>query len=134
MRKVAITLAVILGLIVIALLVAPAFLDVNRYRDRIQAELQQRLDRPVRLGRLPLRLLPLSFSAENPVIGEAPGFVSSRPFAQADALKVSAALMPLLHGDVQISSLELQRPRIELIRNQQGIWNFSTLGKPAAPE
>jgi len=130
MRKLGIAVLVLVALVLIAALAIPYLVDVNRYRDRIQAELQQRLNRPVSLGRMHLRVLPLSFRVENVVIGDDRTFGSPAPFAQADELRVSAELMPLLRGEVEINSLELKRPRIELIRNRQGVWNFATLGQP----
>src|SRR5437588_1329427 len=134
MKKLGISLLVIVALVILALLVLPMFIDVNRYHDRIQAELSQRLGRPVSLGQMHLGLLPPSFRAESPVIGADPNFHNPRPFAQADELNVSVALWPLLHRDVQVNSLELRRPKIELIRNAEGKWNFSTLGEnPAQP-
>lgn len=129
MKKLGIALFIAIVLIVIALAVIPQFIDVNRYHDRIQAELSQRLGRAVSLGQMHLSLLPPSFKADNVVIGEAAGFGSQRPFAQADALNVSVALWPLLQGDVQVNSLGLDRPKIELIRNPRGEWNFASLGK-----
>ena len=134
MKKLGISLLVIVALVIVALLVLPMFIDVNRYHDRIQAELSQRLGRPVSLGQMHLSLLPPSFRAESPVIGADPNFHNPLPFAQADELNVSVALWPLLHSDVQVNSLELRRPKIELIRNAEGKWNFSTLGEnPAQP-
>ena len=134
MRKVAVIILVIVALVVIAALVVPSFLDVNRYHDRIQAELQKRLGRPVSLGPMHLSLLPLAFRVENAEIGDDPAFRDPRPFAQAQELYVTAKLMPLLHGDVQVDSVELRKPQIELIRDPQGVWNFSSLGNsPAAP-
>src|SRR5581483_10976894 len=132
MRKAGIAILCIVVLIVIAALIIPSFLDVNQYRGKIQAELQQRLGRQVSLGTMHLRLLPLSFRVDNVTIGEDPRFQSGRPFAQADELDVTAKLLPLLHKDVQISSLDLKRPHIELIRSANGTWNFSSLGHPAA--
>ncbi len=137
----AVIILVILVVVVIVALAVPAFLDVNRYHDRIQAELQKKLNRTVSLGPMHLSILPLAFRVENAVIGDDPNFRSQRPFAQAEELYVTAKLMPLLHGDVQMDSLELRKPQIELIRNPQGIWNFSSLGHnatapttaPAAP-
>src|SRR5439155_604088 len=52
-------------------------------------------------------------------------------FAEAKELYVTAALMPLLHSDVQIKSVELRQPKIELIRNAEGVWNFSSLAETA---
>src|SRR5262245_26263447 len=129
MRKLGIVVLVIVVLIVAVVLAIPYLVDVNRYHDRIQTELQQRLGRPVSLGQMHLRMLPLAIRVESPVIGEDPRFGSSKPFAQADELAVSVELMPLLQKEVEVKSLELMRPRIELIKNREGVWNFSTLGQ-----
>src|SRR3954454_22308957 len=127
MRKALKIVAGLLVLLVIILLAAPFFLDVNRYNDRIQSELQKKLGRQVSLGTMHLSLIPFAFKVENAVIAEDPQFSKGNNFAQAQELYVTAALMPLLHGDVEIKSLELRQPKIELIRNAQGVWNFSSL-------
>src|SRR4051812_5191795 len=128
MRKALKIFAAILVLLVLVLLAAPFFLDVNRYHDRIQSQLQQKLGRQVSLGTMHLKLIPFAFRVENAVIGEDPNFGKGSNFAQANELYVTAALMPLLHGDVQIKSVELRQPKIELIKNAEGKWNFSSLG------
>src|SRR5512146_3469002 len=130
MRKLGIIVLVIVVLLLIALAVAPSFIDVNQYRGRIEAEARQRLGRKVALGQMHLKLLPPAFRVENASIGEDPRF-GREQFAQVQELYISVKLWPLLHKDVQISSLDLRRPRIELIRNAQGVWNFSTLGHQA---
>jgi uncharacterized protein involved in outer membrane biogenesis len=137
MRKLGIALAIILVLAVIAVAALPYLLDVNSYRGRIQAELQKRTGRVVSLGNMELKLFPFAFKVQNAVIGEDPKFPSTKPFAQASELLVAVKLAPLLHKEVQIDSLELRNPKIELIRNAQGKWNFSTLGETesaAAPQ
>ncbi len=131
MRKLGIAIVAVIVVIVLVLAFAPSFVDVNSYRPRIQAELEKRLNRPVTLGQIHLRLLPPSFQVADITIGEDPQFGSSQPFAQAQELDVTAQLMPLLHKEVAISSLELRQPHIELVRNQQGVWNFSSLGHNA---
>jgi uncharacterized protein involved in outer membrane biogenesis len=133
MRKVAIVAGVVVVLLVLAIAALPFLLDVNRYQGRIQSELQQRLQRPVSLGKMDLRVFPLAIRVENAVIGEDPQFDAGRPFASAAELFVSAELFPLLRGDVQIKSLELRRPQIELVKNKQGVWNFSTIGEAKRP-
>src|SRR5256885_5921801 len=133
MRKLGVGIAVFIGLIVLVLLIAPAFINVNTYHDKIQAELQQRLGRSVSLGTMHLRLLPPKFRVDDVTIGDDPRFSASRPFAQAQELDVSIKLLPLLHKEVAISSLELVRPHVELVRNLQGQWNFASLGKSAPP-
>ena len=129
MKKLGIALAILVVLFVIVIFAVPALVDVNSYRGRIQSELQTRLGRPVTLGQLHLSLLPLAFRADNVAVGEDPNVQSTRPFAQANQLSVSVALWPLLHKDVQVKSLELVQPRIELIRSAAGTWNFASLGQ-----
>jgi AsmA protein len=129
MRKLGIALAVLIGLLVIAVVALPYLLDVNQYRGKIQSELQARTGRAVSLGQMDLKLFPFAFRVQNAVIGEDPHFPSQQPFAQAQELLVAVKLWPLLSKRVEIDSLELKNPKIELIRNPQGVWNFSTIGK-----
>ena len=132
MRKLGYTLLGIIVVVIIALLAAPMFINVNQYKGKIQSELQARLGRSVTLGDMHLKLLPLRVSADNVTIGEDSRFRTGRPFAQAQALGVSAELMPLLRGQLDVNSLTLEHPSIELVRDSSGTWNFTSLGAPAA--
>ena len=131
MRKAAIIIGIIVAVIIGILLVAPLFFNVNQYRPQIQSELQQKLGRQVTLGELHLGLLPPRVRVENVSVSDDPHF-STGPFAQVQELDVSIALLPLLSKKVEVQSLTLQRPHIELVRNAQGVWNFSTIGQPSA--
>lgn len=132
MRKLGITVLVIIVLLIAAGLIIPHLVDVNHYRGQIQSELERRLGRQVTLGEMHLSLFPPSFKVQNPVIGEDPrfSFNENRPFATAQTLAVSVKLLPLLHKDLEVKSLELDRPHVELVRDQKGVWNFATLGQP----
>jgi uncharacterized protein involved in outer membrane biogenesis len=83
-----------------------------------------------------LRLLPFSVRVDGATIGESPAFHSGQPFAQASQVYVSVGLFSLIGGNPQVKAIELTQPHIEIIRNAQGVWNFSTIGsnepKPAA--
>ena len=128
MRKAAF---IIIGVLVILILLAaiiPQFIDVNRYRGKIQAELEQQLNRTVTLGDMHASLLPPSIKVNNAVIGEDKDFQTGRPFGSAEQLKISVQLLPLLHKDIAVNSIELVHPQVELVRNAQGVWNFSSLG------
>jgi AsmA protein len=124
---------VIVVLLAAAALIVPRLIDVNQYHGNIQAELQKRLGRNVTLGNMRLSLFPPSFQVENATVSEDPRFGSSRPFATAEKLAVSVKFWPLLHKEVEVKSLELVRPHIELIRDAQGAWNFATLGQEGKP-
>ena len=125
-RYVAITLAVIVVVALIAVGILAS--NVDRFRPRVQAELQQKLGRQVSIGHLGLHLFPLSIKADSLNVAEAPGFSSSRPFAVAKALYVSVGLFSLIGGNPEVKDIILDQPQIELIHNPAGVWNYSTIG------
>jgi AsmA protein len=129
MRKVLIALGIIIVLIVVGAVIFVATFNVNRYHDQIQSQLQQKLNRNVTLGDMRLGLFPPSFRVQNLAIADDPAFHDPKPFVQAQELAVSVKLLPLLSKSVEINSLTLQRPSVELIKNAQGTWNFASLGK-----
>jgi len=132
MRKVLIAIAVIVVVVIAGAAIFVATFDVNKYRGTIQAQLQQHLGRPVQLGDMHLKLFPPSITVQNLAIADDPRFSSDTPFVKANELDVSVKLLPLLHKDVQIQSLNLQRPTVSLIKNKAGQWNFASLGHPEA--
>src|SRR5258708_4716054 len=133
MRKLGIAFLVLGVLLLGVALIGPHVIDINQYHDRIQAQLQKRLGRSVSLGEMKLSLLPPSFAVQNAIIGEDGTFNTGRPFAATENLSVSVKFWPLLRKEVEIKSLSLERPQIELVRNAQGVWNFSTLGEQTKP-
>jgi len=129
MRRVGVIVAIVLAVVIVAAAVFLATFDVNRYRGAIQSQLEQSLGRKVTLGEMHLNLIPVRIRVQNLAIADDPSFATKKPFVQAKHLHVTVRLIPLLSGNVEIESLVLQRPVVELIKSQQGLWNFSTLGE-----
>jgi len=134
MKKLLMVLGGLVVVVVAAGVLLPRLLDVNRYHDGIQAELQQNLGRQVQLGQMSLGLLPPTFKVQNAVIGEDPKYASGIPFAQTAGLNIRVKLGPLLHKQVQVESLQMLHPQVELIRGTDGAWNFSTIGTHNKPQ
>jgi AsmA protein len=130
MRKVGIVVGIITLILIVAVVLFAATFNVNQYRGTIQSELEKRLDRRVALGDMHLGLFPPRFQLQNLSIADDPKFNDAKPFVEAQELDVSVKLLPLLHRSVEISSVKLQRPSVELIKDAQGAWNFSTIGAP----
>ena len=128
MRKVGMAIGAFILLLIVAAVVFAATFNVNQYRGIIQAELEKRLDRKVSLGDMHLGLFPPRFQVENLSIADDPKFNAAKPFVAAQELDVSIKLLPLLHKSVEISSVSLQRPSVELVKDAHGTWNFSTVG------
>jgi len=127
MRKVGMAIGAIILVLIVGVVVFVATFDVNQYRGRIQAELERRLDRKVSLGDMNLGLFPPRFRVRNLSIADDPKLNAARPFVEAQELDVAIRLLPLLHKSVEISSVSLQLPRVELVKDLQGTWNFSTV-------
>jgi AsmA protein len=128
MRKVLIGVGVFIVLVIAGLLIFVATFDVNQYRGSIQSQMEKRLDRKVTLGDMHLSLFPPRFRVQNVQISDDSKF-SEAPFVKAQELNVSVQLMPLLHKDVEIDSLNLERPAVNLIKNSAGVWNFDSIGQ-----
>ena len=133
MRRVGIVVGIIVAVIVIAVVVGLAVFNPNDYKATIQTKLEQQLGRKVSLGDMSLGILPLRFKVANLSIADDPKF-STEPFIQTQLLSVSVKLLPLLSKSVEVDSLSLERPNVNLIRNAQGVWNFASLGQTQAPE
>ncbi|MGA2697756.1 MAG: AsmA family protein, partial [Terriglobales bacterium] len=127
MKKVIIGIGILIVVVIAAAGIFLATFDVNSYHAQIQSTLQQQLNRSVKLGNMSLGLFPLEFKVQNIVIADDPKF-GTAPFVQAKELDVSVHLLPLLHKDVEVDSINLQRPAVELIKNKDGVWNFASLG------
>ena len=118
-----------LGLLVVSAWFAlPYLVDVNQYRGLIETQLRARLGRETKLGPMELSVLPLSIRIRDFSIAEDPAVASPRPFASAKELRVGLGLLALLKRDIEIKSIVLQSPSVEIIRKADGKWNFSTLG------
>ena len=125
MRRNAVLLFVIIGAVlsVLALAIIPSLLNIDRYRPMVVSYLQEKLGKEVEIGRLTLKIFPLSlgvedFGVKNPGIFPS-GYVVKIAHAEAE-LDPRA----LLHRQVIIKSLVLDHPIIHLISDPDGPWNF----------
>lgn len=128
--------AIVVGVLVVALLVLPFLIPVNQFRPTIEEKASAALGRKVQVGNLSLSLLRGGISAEDLSIADDPKF-SSSPFLTAKSISVGVELMPLLFSRaLNVTGITVHEPQITLLRNPAGNWNYSTLGgaasKPAA--
>jgi uncharacterized protein involved in outer membrane biogenesis len=124
-RKIVLSLAIIVGCILIALLVlAPVFLNLDHYRPQIISYFEQSTGKKVEIERLSISFLPQTtihiqgFGVKSPPLFP-PSYILKVP--QAD---VVVDFWPLLHRNVVIRSLVLQEPVINLVSDPDGPWNF----------
>ncbi len=128
-KKAVVAVGIVVGLL-LAVAGALAFLlDVNQFRPLLESQLRERLNRPVSLGAMDLKMFPLAIRVADVSIGQPEGFPSPQPFLQAKEVFVGVAFLPLLRKQVSVDAIRLQAPRIELIRNSSGVWNYETAAR-----
>ncbi len=132
MRKTGIFLGIAAGILVLAGVAVWSLVNPNRHREFIQSQIENQLGRKVTLGEMSLGLFPLRFQVKDTTVSEDPSIGQERPFISAGQLDIRVSFLPLLQGNIQVDSLELQNPRVELVRNKAGTWNFATLGPAQA--
>jgi AsmA protein len=125
-------IGIVIAVLVVVAIVLPFVIDVNRFRPQIESNLSSSLGRPVKVGNLSLSILSGSVGADQLSIADDPKF-SQAPFIQAKSLKVGVEMMPLIFSkQLNVTNIEINEPAITLLRNRDGVWNFSSLGGQSA--
>src|SRR5713226_8021369 len=76
MRRFAIAAASVVVLLILALLAAAQFVNVDRFRPKIQSELETKLKRKVQIGSIRLGVFPPGVRLNDVEIGESPAVPS----------------------------------------------------------
>ena len=114
------------GVILLSLAVS-LVVPLNFWQRGIAAALSEELGRPVRLGKVRLKLLGgPGFEIENVVVGEDPRF-GIEPFARMESLRADVALRSLWQRQLEFSALVFTRPSLNVVRSADGQWNLETL-------
>ncbi len=128
-RRLWITIAAVVGGIILILLIAiPFLLNADNYRPRIESALSDATGRKVTLGHLSFSLFTGSLTADQLSIADDPAF-SQQPFVQAKQVHIGIEVGPLLfHKQILIRGITIDTPKINLIQNQANVWNYASLG------
>lgn len=126
------TLLGLLVLILLAVLLVPLLVNGETFRPVIESRLSAALHRKVTVGHLSFSLFSGSLVADNLSIADDPQF-SNGPFLKANQLRIGVEVGPLLfHRQVHITRLAIDSPAIQLIQNDVGKWNYSSIGNTAS--
>ena len=132
MKKALKIVLIVVGELIVLVLVVPFLIPVNQFRPTIEEKASAALGRKVELGNLSLSLLSGSLSADNVSIGDDPKF-STSPFLTAKSLNVGVEIMPLIFSKtLNVTGVTIDTPQVTLLHNGAGLWNYSSLGGPAA--
>ncbi|MFC1822486.1 AsmA family protein [Thermodesulfobacteriota bacterium] len=126
-------------LAILALLLIPLFVDIQKYKPEIEKIVSRTTGRPFTLaGDLSLSLFPwagVSFTDLH--LGNPPGF-SEKDFLSIKSFEARVKLIPLISRDIQVKRFIIVEPRIILEKGKDGRGNWEGLGKQsdrgASPE
>jgi AsmA protein len=128
--------ASIVVLIVLASLLIPQFVDINKYRPEIEKRVTEATGRPFALGgEIDLSLFPwVGVALSDLSLGNPKGF-AEEAFVTVKRFEVRVKLIPLLSKTVQVKKFVLDSPRIFLEKNKNGQtnWTMVTPG-PSTPK
>jgi AsmA protein len=123
---------IVAAVIILVLILVPLLVNGETFRPTVESKLSAALNRKVTLGHLSFSLFSGSLVANDISISDDPAF-SSAPFIKAKDLKIGVEVGALVFShQVHITGLTIDDPAIQLIQNQAGKWNFSSIGGAAS--
>ena len=118
--------------LVLAAILVPPMISINRYKAGIAELVSQSLGRPVHLSGVELRLIPWpSFVLSNLVVDEDPAY-GAEPVLHADTVTTDVRLLALWRGRLEISRISVDSASLNLVRMPGGRWNLDPLFRTAA--
>ncbi len=117
---------------VVLLVVAPVFINIEKYRPEIEKKVSEAIGRDFSVGELRLKLFPVaSIRFSKLHIGNPEGF-REKEFLFIDSFDVRLKLLPLiLSRDLQVKKFYAKGTRIFLIKEKNGMvnWRFEKFKK-----
>jgi AsmA family/AsmA-like C-terminal region len=114
-------------LVVLGLLLLPPFINVNRYRKRVADSISRALAREVSVSGIELKMLPRpGLVLSNFVVADDPSY-GAEPMLRASTVTAYIRLTSLWRGRLEIGTLDLDSPSLNLVRRPDGHWNLEEL-------
>jgi len=127
-KKVLFVLGGIAAALVLAVVVFALVFDINSYRPRIEAAASAATGLEVKIkGKMGLSFFPFGMSARDIYVANKGGEIIS-----IENLKIGAELMPLLKKQLKVTSCELVKPVVVIVKEADGKYNFESTEKKAS--
>ncbi len=121
------------GLIILAVLIVPRFVDVNSYKPQIEQQVARATGRSFVLGgEIDLSIFPwVGISLSDLILGSPEGF-DQKTFISVKQFEVRVKVLPLLSKTVQVKKFVMDSPEIFLVKNKTGSTNWDMGGAQAS--
>jgi len=124
-------LMIIGGIVLVLLLIVlalPLFINANQFKPTLETQLATALGRTVGIGDISLSIFSGGVTVSDVSIADDPAF-SKSPFLTTKSLSVGVELLPLIFSKkLEVRSLKVKDPEVNLIHGANGTWNYSSLG------
>lgn len=131
MKRVIIGFLVVFVLLLGTALIAPGFVDWNKYKDRIVTQVNNSSGYEVKIaGDLELALIPYPRLMIENVSVSSPAAKNDEPFIALERVDVSVALWPLISKEIEVTKVRLLSPVLTLVVADDGTASWLT-EKPA---
>jgi hypothetical protein len=119
-------------LVLVLALFLPPFVNVNRYRNRVTGAISRALGRDVTVSSIELKLVPRpGVVLYNFVVADDPRY-GAEPMLRADTVTAYLRISSLWRGRLEIGTLDLDNPSLNLARRADGHWNAEELVERAS--
>jgi uncharacterized protein YhdP len=115
----------LVALVLLIGLIAPLFINVDKFRPRIAAAIEAQTGRQVTLGAIHARLLPSAHIIVDGFQISNPKDFADGQLLSADQIRGGLTVLALLRGDIHVTSLKLVRPKLVLTQDELGRTNYT---------
>jgi hypothetical protein len=105
----------------------PPLINLGKYKRSITASMSEALGRPVYVGDMQLRLLPMpGIVMSDFTVEEDPAF-GSEPALHANSVVASLRMTSLWRGRLEVSRISLDEANLNLVRSAAGQWSLGSV-------
>ncbi len=127
-KKILIAVAAFAAVFVLAVAILFFVVDADSFGGYIETRVEEVLGRDVRLGSIRLSFLPVfGLTVDDVAVAARPG-EGEGDLLSMRSLRIGARLKPLLQKRLEVTSIVLVEPAVNLVRDANGNWNFDLGG------
>lgn len=128
-KRLVLILAIIPLLIFLAFVGAISFIDFNGYKPQIEQEVADYTGRDFKIeGSIDVSVMPFTFSVGKSILSQPKNFSEQPPQLTLKQVEIELSMWQLiLNKRLQVMSIELVEPQLNLVRDAQGKDNWSDL-------